>query len=106
MNNFYDRLIEITSVLDGENYEWAEWHAYYDPATRKYFAGSDAGCSCNDYEIEYAVNESEGLHSKQDVLRSLKAWVGVYRDDDSMQRQYENARRAIHLWTPPKGEQA
>jgi len=106
MDDFYERLIEIADVFDTYDYDWVEWRAYYDPVTRMYFVGDDAGCSCHDYEIENAFNEADAMHSKQDVLRHLKSWASMYANDESMRRQYENARRLIHLWKPPKGEQA
>lgn len=73
MSKFHDELVPITYVnTNRASWEWGEWNAYYHPSNRKYYVGEDGGCSCNWYEIEEAVDESEGLHSKQDLLNRLR----------------------------------
>lgn len=99
MSEFHDRLIEIDYLVTGGGWDWADWHAYWDPVTRMYFVGFDAGCSCNDYDIEYSVDQSEGLHSKTDVIRRLNDWLG---DDLSHEADAGEVRANILKFQPPK----
>ena len=102
MTNFHDRLIEIAEIDQGGGYEWDEWHAYYDPETRMYYTGSGGGCSCDYYEIEQYVDESNGLHSKSDVLGSLNS----YADESCLDVRIEasKAQAKIMDFNPKKGK--
>lgn len=98
MSEFHDRLVHIAGIFDG-GFDWSEWHAYYDPVSRMFYAGEDAGCSCNEYEIEYAVDQANGLHDRADLLGRLNAWVGSER---WREREAAEVRAEILQFQRPK----
>lgn len=98
---FHERLIEFAIIDQGGGYEWNEWHAYYDPETRLYYTGAGAGCSCDYYELEEAVDQSNGLHSKADVLRSLNSYADESYYD--IRKEAAVATSKVMSFTPPKG---
>ena len=69
MSKFHDGLVKITQVNSGEMYEWSLDKAYYHPERRMYYHGSGSGCSCNHYEVESAVSESDGLRKEELLSR-------------------------------------
>ena len=98
---FHERLIEFATIDQGGGYEWDEWHAYYDPETRLYYTGEGAGCSCDYYDIREAVDQSNGLHSRADVLASLNR----YADEsyDNIRKEAAVTASKVMSFTPPKG---
>lgn len=101
MSAFTDRLIEIDYLDRSYPYEWDEWHAYYDPQTRMYFTGVGAGCSCDYYDEEDLVDESNGL-TREAVLREADEYAsGEYGEAISPSDLLETKAK-IRTFTPPK----
>lgn len=45
--------VPVVTMDDGGGYDWQTFHGWYSPTARRYFWGSGAGCSCNDFTEEY-----------------------------------------------------
>lgn len=77
-----DDWVVVAELSDGGGaYEWSEFKAFYSPKARRYFWHGDTGCSCNGWG-EYITN-ADGFEngSREDVLRSWKAFTEEYRYD-------------------------
>lgn len=45
--------LPVVTMDDGGGYDWQTFHAWYSPHARRYFWGSGAGCSCNEFTDDY-----------------------------------------------------
>lgn len=45
--------VPVVTMDDGGGYDWRTFHGWYSPTARRYFWGSGAGCSCNDFTEDF-----------------------------------------------------
>lgn len=64
--------VAVVTMDYGGGYDWQTFHGWYSPAARRYFWGSGAGCSCNDFTENYQSPgdlESGDRHALMAALR-------------------------------------
>lgn len=63
------------ATIDVGSYEWATFHAFYSPTSRRYFWLDDAGCSCSSWG-DYVRSEAD-FHNgtKTDLIRAVHSFT-------------------------------
>lgn len=67
--------VPVVTMDDGGGYDWQTFHGWYSPTIRRYFWGSGAGCSCNDFTEEYRTVSDFGSGDRPALMAALRRFA-------------------------------